>query len=33
MATSQRHLASALKILSADTKLHWNRLKVSVFWI
>ena len=31
MATSQRHLASALKILTADTKIHRNLLKVSVF--
>jgi len=33
MATSQRHLTSALKIISADPKIHQNRLKVSVFWI
>ena len=33
MATSQRHLARALKILSADTNIHRIHLKVSVFWI
>jgi len=32
MATSQRHLASALKILSVDTKIHRNRLTV-LFWL
>ena len=33
IATSQRHLASALKILREDTIIHRNRLKVSVFLI
>ena len=32
MATSQRHLASALKILSVDTKNQRNRLTV-LFWL
>jgi len=31
MATSQRHLVSTLKILSAEPNIHRNRLKVNVF--